>query len=105
MNGIHYAIAIGLAAVATYLTRMPPLLLGRSLTLSPRIQQGLRYIPIGVFAALLAPAIALHPATNGHVDWPFWCATAIAIATAWWTRSPLWTMLAGIVVIALVRAM
>lgn len=103
MNGIAYFVAILLAALATYLTRFPSLLLGRSLSLSPRIERGLRYIPIGVFAALVAPSILLHGAIHGHLDYAFYGASVVALVTAWLTKNPLWTMMAGVIVIAGLR--
>ena len=103
MNSTSYFVTIFFAALATYLTRFPSLLLGRFLSLSPRIEQGLRYIPIGVFAALVSPAIFLHPPVHGHLDYAFYGASIIALVTAWLTKSPLWTMIAGVVVIAGLR--
>lgn len=98
MNAAGYFTVIALAALATYLTRFPPLLLGRSLSLSPRVRQGLRHIPTGVFAALAAPSIFLHPSVGGRPDYAFWGASVAAFATAWRTKSPLWTMIAGVAV-------
>lgn len=105
MNSTSYFVTILFAALATYLTRFPSLLLGRFLPLSPRIERGLRYIPIGVFAALVAPSIFLHPTVHGHLDYAFCGASIIALVTAWWTKSPLWTMIAGVVVIAGFRSL
>lgn len=103
MNSTSYFVTIVFAALVTYLTRFPSLLLGRSLSLSPRIEQGLRYIPIGVFAALVAPSIFLHPAIHGHLDYPFLGASIAAFVTAWQTKSPFWTMISGVVVVSGLR--
>jgi branched-subunit amino acid transport protein len=103
MNSTAYFVTILLAALATYLTRFPSLLLGRSLSIPPRILQGLRYIPIGVFAALVAPSIVLHQTVQGHLDYTFWGASIVAFFTAWRTKSPLWTMISGVIVIAGLR--
>ena len=100
MTGNAYFVVILFAAIATYLTRFPSLLLGRTLALPPRLGLGLRYIPIGVFAAMVAPSIFLHPLLQGRLDYPFWGAVVVALITAWRTKSPLWTMLAGVVVMA-----
>ena len=83
MTSTSYFITIFLAALATYVTRFPSLLLGRFLSLPPRIEQGLRYIPIGVFASLVAPSIFLHLSTNGHLDYAFCGASIAALVTAW----------------------
>lgn len=103
MNGTGYFVTISLAALATYLTRFPSLLLGRTLSLSARMKQGLQYITIGVIAALVAPSILLHPVVGGHLDYAFWGASIVALITAWRTKSPLWTMIAGVIMIAVLR--
>ena len=103
MTNTTYFLIIAFAALATYLTRLPSLLVGRSLSLSPRLEQGLRYIPIGVFASLVAPSIFLHQPIHGHLDYPFFLASIVALVTAWKTKSPFWTMLAGVVVMAGLR--
>ncbi len=103
MNAAGLFSAISLAALATYLTRFPPLLLGRSLSLPPRIRKGLRHIPIGVFAALAAPSIFLHRAVHGQPDYAFWGASIVALVIAWRTKSPLWTLVAGTVAAAGLR--
>ncbi|MCL6454131.1 MAG: AzlD domain-containing protein [Alicyclobacillus sp.] len=104
MRELAYSAAIAAAGLATYLTRFPPMLLGRHLTLPPRMARGMRYIPIGVFAALVAPALWQHVPSHGSIHLPFWGATAVALCAAWKTKSPLWTMLAGVVCIAVLRA-
>ncbi len=106
MNFTTFVVTICVAGFATYLTRYPGLLLGRVFHATPRIERGLRYIPIGIFAAMVAPVIFLHPAyAHGHFDIPFFAATFVALVTAWWTRNPLWTMLFGVITIAILRAL
>jgi branched-subunit amino acid transport protein len=105
MSATTYIITILIAGFATWLTRYPGLLLGRVVHATPRIERGLRYIPIGIFAAMVAPAILLHPlSTHWHIDYPYFIAAFIAIGIAWRTRNPLWTMLAGVITIAVLRA-
>jgi branched-subunit amino acid transport protein len=89
--------------LATYLTRLPGVLLGRSVRFSARIQKGLSYIPIGVFAAMIAPVMFGQPAQGGQMDWLFLGASAAAVITAWISKSPLWTMIIGSAVIAGLR--
>lgn len=104
MTTTAYIWTIALAALVTYLTRWPPLLMGRLIRVTPRLKQGLNYIPIGVFAAMVAPAIAWPPATDGN-SLPFIAGSAVALIVARLTRSPLWTMIIGVVVVALLRWM
>ncbi|OFW78533.1 MAG: hypothetical protein A2201_10080 [Alicyclobacillus sp. RIFOXYA1_FULL_53_8] len=105
MNGHWYYELIGATAVATYLTRFPSLFFSRFLRITPRLKQGLSYIPIGVFAAMVAPSIVLHHGSgpNPVIDWPFFAATGIAMVVAIFTKNPLWTMLSGVLAIAGLR--
>ncbi len=104
MNATTYFVTILIAGFATYLTRYPGLLLGRAVHATPRIERGLRYIPIGIFAAMVAPSIFLHPlSVHGHIDYPFFIAAIVAIVIAWRTKNPLWTMLFGVITIAVLR--
>ncbi|MCY9513125.1 AzlD domain-containing protein [Paenibacillus apiarius] len=96
-------IVICVAAAATYLTRYPSMALSRYIKVSPRIEQGFRYVPIGVFAALVAPAIFYHPVVEGKIEWAFYVAVAVASLTAWFAKSPMWAMIAGVLIIALLR--
>jgi branched-subunit amino acid transport protein len=98
-----FALLIATSAVATYLTRWPSILIGRLMRVSPRIRNGLDYIPIGVFAAMIAPAVALHKSGTHTVDFPFLGGFCIALCTAVLTKNPLWTMIAGVVSVALLR--
>ncbi len=106
MNATIYFVTIVIAGLATYLTRFPGLLLGRVLKTVPRrIDRGLKYTPIGIFAALVAPPIFHHPAfIHGRFDYPFFAASALALITAWWKRNPFWTMFTAVVAIAVFRA-
>ncbi|WP_062353865.1 AzlD domain-containing protein [Bacillus kwashiorkori] len=103
MTSSAYLTIILLASVATYLTRLPGLVLGRYIKLTPRLKRGLDFVPIGVFAALVGPTIFLQPKNDGYVDWQMWLATGLATLVAFVTKSPLWTMIAGVVGIAVFR--
>jgi len=92
-------------AIATYLTRFPSLLAGRALRITPRLKQGLSDIPIGVFAAMVAPVVARGALNHGHPNWPLLVATGAALYVAIRTRNPLWTMLVGVICIAVMRAL
>ncbi|GMA51563.1 hypothetical protein GCM10025857_29200 [Alicyclobacillus contaminans] len=91
-----------LVSIATYATRFPSLVLSRRVRVTPRLQQGLQFVPIGVFAAMVAPSVAQH-ALPGHTDIAFLVAVCVAFAVAFWTKNPLWPMLAGTVTAALLR--
>lgn len=103
MNPVLYWSVISLCAVATYLTRLPAIWMGRRIHVTPRLKRGLDSIPIGVFAAMVLPTIA-HQSVSVHgVSWPFIGATVVALVIALWTKNPLWTMLCGVIAIAGLR--
>ena len=97
-----FAWMVVLVSIATYATRLPSLWLGRFIRLTPRLQRGLSFIPIGVFAAMVAPTVWEH-GTSAPVDWAFLAGTMGSIAIAVLTRNPLWTMMVGMVVVAAIR--
>jgi branched-subunit amino acid transport protein len=105
LTGAGFAVLVALCAIVTYLTRWPAMLLGRTWHPSPRIARTFRYIPIGVFAAMVAPAVVWHPAAAGHLDWAFLCATLVALVVAIFTKKPLWAMLGGVLTIAVWHAL
>ncbi len=86
-----YTVILGMAAV-TYATRaLGVFLLARRLP--PLLEQLLGYVPVAVFAALLAPPLLLPQGTFAlGVE----AAAALPAAlTAWWTRQVLPTILVG----------
>jgi branched-subunit amino acid transport protein len=92
-----------LVSLATYATRFPFIVLGRLIKLTPRLKQGLDYIPIGVFAAMVGPAIFSHVNPAHGIDVAFLVATVMAFVVAFFTKSPMWTMIAGVLAAAGVR--
>lgn len=103
MNGVTYVWLIAACSLATYLTRLPGLWLGRVLRVTPRLKRGLDSIPVGVFAAMVVPSLVNGVAPNGTLNLPFALAAAVSAVVALWTKHPLWTMLSGVVSIALFR--
>lgn len=88
-------------ALVTYFTRVTMIaLLGREMP--ERLGRWLKYVPAAVLAALIAPA-ALAP--QGHMEWGthVWAMLA-GIAIAWRTGNVLWTILGGMVVWWVFRA-
>ena len=94
-------IFIGMALV-TYLTRYAMIAtLGREM--HPLIQRWLRYVPVAVLAALIAPA-ALAPRRELELGQRAWAVLAGA-AVAWRTRNILLTILGGMVTFWLLGAL
>lgn len=94
-------VAIGGAAVATYVTRTLPLLV----TFRPgeRVRGYLEDLPISIIAAL-AGAGVLAPEQRLALG-PELAAAAVVVALAWWRRNLLLAVVAGIVVVAVTRMM
>ena len=92
-----YPVILGMAAV-TYLTRFPPLWLGGRVNFPPRLKRGLSFIPIGAFAAMIVPPVLFHHGV--HRFNLFLPAALPALGVAWFTRKPLWAMLAGVATLA-----
>lgn len=91
-------------AGATYLTRSVTLLIFPQLSLPPFLQRGLRYVPAGVLAALVLPALV----APGGVMLPPWAnpnllAGILAGAAALRTGSVPLTMLTGVASVLLFR--
>ncbi len=96
-------IVIGGLGVATYLVRFSFLAVAHRLTALPeRIRIALRMIPPAALAALVAPAL-LRP--EGYVDLtsPRLWAGVLALGVAWWTRSLLATIVAGMVAVVILQ--
>ena len=89
-------------AVVTFFTRFAMIAaLGRELP--PLVRRWLRYVPAAVLAALVAPA-GLAPNGRVQLDSNVW-AMAIGLLVAWRTRNVLWTIVSGMAVFWLLRAL
>ena len=94
-------IAIALGGLATYLERTLPLVVTRRGTAPAALRRYLDALPIAIIAALAGAGIAVpdaQPTGGAEV-----VAGAVAFALATWRRNLLVAMLAGVVVVALLR--
>ena len=97
-------LTIVLMAVVTVLPRMLPVWLLAGRTLPTLVITWLRYVPVAVLAALLAPGLLLQ---KGHIDlsWSnlyFWVSLPTFIV-AWKSRSLFLTVITGMGGLALIR--
>ena len=83
---------------ATYLTRMPPLLLSEKWRIPPAARRFMRFIGPAVIAALIAPtvflpdgALAVNPLTNLYLP-----AAGVTILVSLWSRKSLQAILSGV---------
>lgn len=89
-------------AVVTYLPRMLPLVLLSRLRLPPWLMHWLRFVPVAVLAALLAPGLLLAEGRLAPVN-----PSVLAALPTFWvaakTRNLLITVLTGLGAMALLR--
>ncbi|MCX7144280.1 MAG: AzlD domain-containing protein [Proteobacteria bacterium] len=95
---------IALLTVISYASRASFILLLSNVTLSRRIQQGLRFVPASVFTALAVPDIFVRSGTiELGLSNPRAAAAMVAALVAWKTRNTLLTILLGMAVVHLLR--
>jgi branched-subunit amino acid transport protein len=97
-------LAIVGVALTGVVTRCSFLILGERLRLPPLIEQALRHAPAAALGAIIAPALLL---TGTHVELApgnhRLLAALVAAAVIWWTRSILWTIVAGLAAFTALR--
>ncbi len=98
-----YLVILGLWVV-NYLPRAVPMVVLSKLKIPRPVSQWLGFVPAAVLAAIIAPAI-LMPEKHLVVTWDNkYLITAIpALIVAVKTRSLVWTLLAGMLVMALLQ--
>jgi uncharacterized membrane protein len=89
------AIIAGMALV-TYLPRATGIWFAGRMRMSDRLRAWLESLPGAILISMLAPGLA-------KAGPPEWAATAVTVAVAWRTRGLLPGLLAGVVVVVLLR--
>ena len=92
--------------VITFLIRLSFILLSDRLSVSDIVQRGLRYVPVAVLAAIIAPAM-LQPEDSLDISFAnfYLIAGIIAILVAWRTQNVIWTVVAGMVSLWMLQAL
>jgi branched-subunit amino acid transport protein len=97
-------IVMVLLGLLTFATRLSFIALLERIKLPPTFQRALRFVPIAVLSAIIAPelgyykdALAISP-TN-----PRLLAGIVATLVAFWTKNVVWTLLAGMAVFWILR--
>lgn len=95
-------LALGLV---NFLPRVIPLTILSKMEIPPLVIRWLELVPAAVVAALLAPSI-LMPDQRLALNWDnlYLLAAIPTFVVATWRRSLSWTLLAGLVVMALLQA-
>lgn len=88
---------IAILGVGTFLIRFSFLGLIGDRPMPPFVLRLLRYTPVAVLPAMVAPLVVWPAATNGVFD-PVRALAALAtLAVGLWTRNPLWAVAGGAV--------
>lgn len=95
---------IVLMAIITYLTRFPMLLISSRWDIPEWLKRGLAMVPVGVFSSMTIPPILFH-APNGAWSPEYLVAGTVAFGVGLWRKQIVWTLLAGVITIALWRQM
>lgn len=82
-------------ALGTFLLRYSFLGMIGNRNLPPPVLRLLRYTAVGVLPGLIAPLVVWPQATGGQPDPARLLATAATIAVAMYTRSVIWSIVAG----------
>lgn len=93
-TGEIWAIIIGMG-VGTYLIRFSFLGLIGGRKMPDWVLRHLRYTPVAVLPGLVAPLVLWPPATGGEPDAARLAAAVVTVAIAWWRKSMVWGVLAG----------
>jgi branched-subunit amino acid transport protein len=95
-------ISIVASGIVTYVTRVLPLAITTNGTAPPQLRRYLDALPIAIIAALAGAGIAVpdaQPTGGAEVG-----AALVALAVAAWRRNLLFAVMAGVMVVALLRA-
>ena len=90
------------SGIVTYLTRVLPLVITMGRTAPPQLRRYLDALPIAIIAALAGAGIAVpdaQPTGGAEVG-----AALVALGVAAWRRNLLFAVIAGVVVVAGLRA-
>jgi branched-subunit amino acid transport protein len=98
------ALTILLMALVTYIPRALPLLVLAKFSLPKAVIAWLRYVPVAVLSALLFPALLMP---DGKLELSlsneFLVASLPTLLVAWRTKSLFWTVILGILFVAVLR--
>lgn len=97
-------LVIVLVGASNYLARLSFIALLARRSMPPLAMRALRYVAVAMLAALVVPAVLATP--SGPALWPNprLIAALIAGAVAWFTRSTVGTLVAGMATLWLVQA-
>lgn len=98
-NSAEVWFVIAVLAVGTYLIRFSFLGIIGDRPLPPFVLRLLRFTPVAVLPAMVAPLVAWPAATGGVFDPVRGASALVAVVVAWRVKNALWGLIAGAVVL------
>jgi branched chain amino acid efflux pump len=99
-----WLLILGVGAI-TYTARLSFIALFARRDMPPLLAEALKHVPVAMLTAIVIPAVVFMPASVLRLDFgnPKLIAALVAGAVAWWTRSAVTTIAAGMGALWLVR--
>ncbi|TRZ36094.1 AzlD domain-containing protein [Niallia circulans] len=89
--------------LVTLIPRVLPFIVVRSFTVPKPVERWLSYLPVCIFTGLIVENLITASNTGMQINWNVLLATIPTLLIAIWTKSLLTTVLAGVVLMALIR--
>lgn len=90
-------------SLVTAIPRMLPFLVMRNMQISEPVLKWLSYIPLCIFSALIIESFMTNGAQGFQIHWLELVAVIATLIISLITRSLLWTVILGVVIMALLR--
>ncbi|KGL45087.1 AzlD domain-containing protein [Listeria sp. SHR_NRA_18] len=90
-------------SLVTAIPRMLPFLVMRNMQISEPVLKWLSYIPLCIFSALIIESFMTNGAEGFQIHWLELVAVIATLIISLITRSLLWTVILGVVIMALLR--
>ncbi|KGL39983.1 branched-chain amino acid transporter AzlD [Listeria newyorkensis] len=90
-------------SLVTAIPRMLPFLVMRNMQISEPVLKWLSYIPLCIFSALIIESFMTNGAEGFQIHWLELVAVIATLIISLITRSLLWTVILGVVIMALFR--
>lgn len=90
-------------SLVTAIPRMLPFLVMRNMQISEPVLKWLSYIPLCIFSALIIESFMTNGAEGFQIHWLELVAVTATLIISLITRSLLWTVILGVVIMALLR--
>ncbi|MBC1935244.1 AzlD domain-containing protein [Listeria grandensis] len=90
-------------SLVTAIPRMLPFLMMRNMEIPEPMLKWLSYIPLCIFSALIIESFMTNGSTGFQIHWLELIAVICTLVISLFTRSLLWTVILGVILMALLR--